>query len=78
MDNHFGENCVMHQLVYGIETRYLGMGTIMTQAADMQRHAPTKILESDVSILKALLLTYAEQGGQKSKNHTAMICVRVP
>ena len=32
MDNHFGENCVVHQVVYGMETRYLGIGTLMTQA----------------------------------------------
>ena len=32
MDNHFGENCVVHQVIYGMETRYLGIGTLMTQA----------------------------------------------
>ena len=32
MDNHFGENCVVHEVICGMETRYLGIGTLMTQA----------------------------------------------
>ena len=55
MDNHFGENCVVHQVICGMETRYLGIGTLMTQAVpylgtDLDIH--TYILELDLFFVR--------------------------
>ena len=50
------KNCVIHQVVYGIGTRYLGIGTLMTQAVDMQRHAPTKTRKQVVVVVVVVVV----------------------